>query len=225
VIDGLFGTVMGGGLDLNLLASGVMQAADERRLLLWSTNEAETALIDQADLAGELPQSDAETDRVGLYTQDAIGSKMDYYLDQNVTLSQGSCRADGRESYRVSVNNTNVLSSDEVDDLTYYIVGDGSEGVRAGDIRIDLFAYAPPGAEFVGLSVDGVPESVEAFNDGDYPVSRLRTTIRPGVTQNVTFDLVAGEPGTRVLESILTPMVRPTALESTALDCATVPVD
>ncbi len=222
VINGLFGTIMGGDLDLKVLASGVAQAAEERRLLLWSSNEAETGVIESAHLGGALPQSDAQTDRIGLYTQDAIGSKMDYYLDQTVTLSQAACRADGRESYRVSVNNTNRLTKDQVDDLTFYIVGDGSEGVTAGDIRIDLFAYAPPGAEIVGLSVDGVAESVTAFHDGDYPVSRLRTTIEPGSTQNVTFDMVAGEPGTRDLAAILTPMVRATTLDSTALDCATV---
>lgn len=224
VIDGLFGTVMGGDLDVKVLASGVIRAAEERRILLWSTNEAETALIDSANLGGTLPQSDARTDRIGLYTQDAIGSKMDYYLDQSVILSQAACRADGRESYRVSVNNTNVLTEDQVDDLTFYIVGDGTEGVTAGDIRIDLFAYAPPGAEIVGLSVDGVAATVDALHDGDYPVSRLRTTIEPGTSQNVTFDIVAGEPGTRNLAAILTPMVRATPLESTALDCETIPI-
>ncbi|WP_165788996.1 DUF4012 domain-containing protein [Cryobacterium zongtaii] len=223
VIDGLFRSVMGGGLDLTVLGSGVVQAVEERRLLLWSANEAETALIDLADLSGSLPKSDASTDRIGLYTQDAIGSKMDYYLDQNVTFSQASCRADGRENYRVSVNNTNLLTEDQVDDLTFYIVGDGSEGVTPGDIRIDLFAYAPPGAEIVGLSVDGAAKTVDAFSDGDYPVSRIRTTIEPGVTQNVTFDLIAGAPGTRELASILTPMVRATPVESTALDCASLP--
>lgn len=222
VIDGLFGSIMGGDLDMKLLASGVVQAAEERRILMWSENEAETALIDNADLAGTLPQSDAETDRIGLYTQDAIGSKMDFYLDQNVTLSQASCRTDGRENYRVSVNNTNILTQDQVDALTFYILGDGTEGVAAGDIRIDLLAYAPPGSEIVGLTVDGVAETLDDFTDGDYPVSRMRTTIEPGVTQNVTFDFVAGEAGTRALESILTPMVRATPVQSTALDCSTV---
>ncbi|GAA3874127.1 DUF4012 domain-containing protein [Leifsonia kafniensis] len=226
VVSGVFGAVMSGGnLDPKVLASGMMKAVGERRLLLWSSHEAEMTQLVTAGIDGELPVGTDKTDPVGLYTQDAIGSKMDFYLKQAVTLSQGSCRTDGRENYRVSVDVTNIAPKNAADVLTFYIMGDGSEGVADGDIRIDLLAYAPPGSTIVAVRVDGDAQDVGSRHDGDYPVSRVRTSFSPGETRNVTFDIVAAESGTRTLAAELTPLVYKTPVTTVPLDCAGIPTE
>ena len=222
VVNAVFGTLLGGGTNPQSLAEGLMQAGDERRLLLWSANENEAALIAEGNLNGSLPISDDKVERVGLYTQDAIGSKMTYYLKQKVTLSQASCAADELETYRVSTDVTNILTPDQVDGLTFYIIGDGSEGVTAGDIRIDALAYAPPGSTISAIRVDGQPVEITSFHDGSYPVARLRVSIAPQQTKNITFDIVAGQPGHRELNALFTPLAYPTPVEVSTLDCATV---
>ena len=221
VINGVFGTLLSGGSDPKALAEGLMQAGEERRLLLWTANEAEAALIAEGDLNGSLPISDATTERIGLYTQDAIGSKMTYYLKQKVTLSQAKCGADELETYRVSTDLTNILTPEQVSGLTFYILGDGSEGVKAGDVRIDALAYAPPGSTISAIRVDGQPVEFTDFHDENYPVARLRVSIAPQQTKNITFDIVAGQPGHRELNALITPLVYPTPVEVATLDCAT----
>ncbi|WP_104083777.1 DUF4012 domain-containing protein [Cryobacterium sp. Y11] len=222
VVNAVFGALLGGGTNPQSLAEGLIQAGDERRLLLWSANENEAALIADGDLNGSLPISDDKVERVGLYTQDAIGSKMTYYLKQKVTLSQASCAADELETYRISTDVTNILTPDEVEGLTFYIVGDGSEGVTAGDIRIDALAYAPPGSTISAIRVDGQPVEFTSFHDENYPVARVRVSIAPEQTKNITFDIVAGQPGHRELNALVTPLVYPTPVEVATLDCTTV---
>ena len=222
VVNAVFGTLLGGGTNPQSLAEGLTQAGEERRLLLWSENEAEAALIAEGDLNGSLPISDDKVERVGLYTQDAIGSKMTYYLKQKVTLSQAKCGADELETYRVSADVTNILTPDQLSGLTFYIVGDGSEGVTAGDIRIDALAYAPPGSTISAIRVDGQPVEITSYHDGEYPVARVRVSIEPQQTRNITFDIVAGQPGHRELNAFVTPLVYPTAVEVATLDCTTV---
>jgi len=221
VINGVFGTLLGGGADPKVVAEGLMQAADEHRLLLWSVNENENALIAEGKLGGALPTSDATTEGIGLYTQDAIGSKMTYYLKQAVTLSQASCGSDDVETYRVSTDVTNILTPEQVPDLTFYIVGDGTEGVTAGDIRIDVLAYAPPGSTISAVRIDGESVDFTDFHDANNPVARVRVTIAPQQTRNVTVDIVAGQPGHRELSARVTPLTYPTPIDVSPLDCST----
>jgi hypothetical protein len=220
VINGVFGTLLAGGADPKVVAEGLVQAGQEHRLLLWSANENENALIADGKLGGSLPTSDATTEGVGLYTQDAIGSKMTYYLKQKVTLSQASCGADALETYRISTDLTNILTPEQVPGLTFYIVGDGTEGVTAGDIRIDVLAYAPPGSTIAGVRVDGKPVALRDLHDANYPVERLRVTIAPQQTRNVTVDIVAGQPGNRELTALVTPLAYPTPVDVSPLDCS-----
>lgn len=224
VVASTFGTVMQGNLDPKVLLSSMIQAIDERRLMIWSANEAETTQLVAGGLDGALPVSDGKTDEVGVYFQDAIGSKMDYYLSQRVVLSQGSCRADGRENYRVSVDVMNNAPLDAGESLTPYIVGINPD-VELGDIRIDLITYAPPGSTISAIWVDGEPVEVTPFHDSQYPVAKVRTAFAPGTGRNVTFDIVAAEPGKRELAALLTPLVHPTEVVKQELDCAAVPAE
>ena len=222
VVNAVFGNLMGGNADPKELLKGLMQAGDERRLLLWSANENETALIAEGKLNGALPVSTATTEGIGLYTQDAIGSKMTYYLKQKVTLSQASCGADEIETYRISTDVTNILTPEQVPGLSFYIVGNSKiEGVRPGDVRIDLLAYAPPGSTISAVRIDGKAVDFTDFHDVNNPVARLRVTITPQQTRNVTVDIVAGQPGHRELNALITPLTYPTPVNVTTLDCST----
>jgi hypothetical protein len=223
VISAAFGKVSAGDFDPKQLVDELARSWSERRVLFWSSHSDEQAELAAAGLNGELPQSDANTDRIGLYFADAIGSKMDYYLQQSVTLSSALCRSDGRASYRVSVDLSNLAPLDAATSLSTYILGKYQHyGLRPAYINVQLLLYAPPGSTIENATVGGAGVPLEPLHDTDYPVARVVTDFAPGSSQKVTFDVVAPRPGKRDLAVDVTPLVHPTEIARDSLDCATV---
>ena len=223
-VSATFARLTSGPLDPTALISGLLQGWNEHRVLYWSANPAEQAQLAVIGLNGELPVSDEKIERVGVYFQDNVGSKMNYYLQQTVHLQQNTCRTDGRESYRVTVDLGNGIDPASASSLSGSIVGQWkAEKVKRGDQRMIVMLYAPPGTTITGKALNGAPVAMDAFHDTTYPVSKTVVTIPAGATSTVSFDVVAAEPGTKTLEALITPMVNPTTVLNEALDCATVP--
>jgi len=222
-VDATFGRITGGPLDPNLLIEALLQGWDERRLLYWSANEAEQAQLAEIGLNGEIPVSDAETERVGLYFHDNVGAKINFYLQQAVRLSSASCREDGLQSNRVSVDLTNSLDPSIVDSRTVSVLGNWKrEGVEKGAQRIWTLLYAPPGAKITGATIGGSPVPLDDLHDAEFPVGKLTVTVPPGETVTVTYDFVSPEAGEKTLEAQVTPMVNPATITTEPLDCGTV---
>ena len=191
--------------------------------MFWSANKQEQELVSSLGLTPEPPKSDANVDRAGLYVQDAVGSKLEYYLSQKVTASQAVCRADGRQSYRLSFDLTSQVPGDPLKSVPAYVLGVyKGEKVPAGTMRLDVMTYAPDGSTIVGGSVNGTAFDPGKLKDGANPVSKVRVEIPPGATVNVTFDIVAAKAGEKALDVTVTPLVRATPITKGALDCGTV---
>jgi hypothetical protein len=224
VVSTVFSKLTTGDLNPAALVAAILQGWNENRLLIASAHPDEQAGLVSLGLRGEMPVSDAKTDRVGVYVQDYVGSKLGFYLQQSVHLSQASCRADGRASYRVTVDITHALDPAAVDSLSPSIVGTWEqEGVPRGTQRLIVMLYAPPGSQFVGTTMNGAPVTLSAHHDYDYPVELHVIEIPPGTTGTLTYDFVSPETGTKTLEAQVTPLVNPTTITTEALDCATVP--
>ena len=218
-----FARLSGGGFDAKILLNSIVRGVGEHRLLFWSKQDNEQTEFAKAGLTGELPKSDTTTDRVGVYFQDAIGSKMDFYVTQSVHLSQAVCRADGRANYRIAVDLTNTAPANPLKVLSPSILGNWkAEGVKPGYQRMVVMLYAPPGSQIVAATAGGTPVQLQALHDTVYPVAKVRVDFAPGATQKLTFDVVAAKPGKKVLAAQITPMVNPTGLDTVPLDCATV---
>lgn len=218
-----FARLSGGGFDAKVLLNSIVRGVSEHRLLFWSKNDNEQTQLAKGSLVGALPKSDSATDRIGVYFQDAIGSKMDFYVTQSVHLSQAVCRADGRANYRVSVDLTNTAPANALKALSPSIMGTWkSERVKPGYQRMIVMLYAPPGSQIVAGTAGGTPLQLQALHDTDYPVAKVQVDFAPGATQKLSFDVLAAKPGKKVLAAQITPMVNPTALDTVPLDCATV---
>ncbi len=222
-IDATFARITGGPLDPNRMVEALLQGWEERRLLYWSADEAEQAQLIEIGLNGEIPISDDQTERVGVYFSDNVGSKVNYYLEQTVRLSSASCRDDDRQSNRVSIDLVNGLEPSIVNSRAFSVLGNWErEGVQKGAQRIWVILYAPPGAEITGVSVGGTPVPLVDLHDGEWPVGKVTVVIPPGEATTVTYDYVSPEPGEKVLEAQVTPMVQPATITTEPLDCATV---
>jgi hypothetical protein len=223
-VSATFARLTSGPLNPQALIAAIMQGTSEHRILIYSARENETAELAAAGLTGELPVSDATTDRIGVYFQDNVGAKMNFYLQQKVHLQQATCRPDGRPNYRVTVELTNAIDPAAVSTLSPSILGQYKvQKVKKGDQRMVVMIYAPPGSEVIGAGLNGKPQAVEVKHDGAYPVRYMKVTIPAGGTSTVSYDVVAAAPGAKALEAAITPMVNPTVVDSLPLDCATVP--
>ena len=218
-----FDQLLGGATDPKVMLSALTQAASEHRVLIWSPKAEEQAIFESLGVDGSLPKSDKTTDRVGVYFQENVGSKMNYYLKQSVSLGQAACRADGKASYRVGVDLTNEIPADAETSISPSILGTFvREKLEPGVQRMIVMVYAPPGSQILGATVDGVPVQLESFHDTDYPVAKLTVSMEPGTTSKMTVDMVAASTGKKALEAQVTPMVNPTTISDLPLDCATV---
>ncbi|HEY5224324.1 MAG TPA: DUF4012 domain-containing protein [Microbacteriaceae bacterium] len=222
-VDAVFARLSAGQVDPKVLLAAATQGWKEHRLLFWSADASEQKQLEGADLSGSLPISDAHTDRVGVFFQDAIGSKMDFYLKQSVTLAQAQCRSDGKENYRVTVTMTNTAPANAADTLGPAILGTYErERIPPAVLKLHLMLYAPPGSTISAATVGGAAVPVTPYHDTTYPVSMITTQFPPGASQTVTFDVVAGTAGTRTLAAQVTPLISPTPITTAKLNCSTV---
>lgn len=224
IVQKTFEQLTSGNSDPKVLFSAATQAVNEHRLLLWSPVKKEQAVFESLGVDGALPKSDKTTDRVGVYFQENVGSKMNYYLKQAVSLGQAACRADGKASYRIGVDLTNGLPLDAATSISPSILGTFKrEKLDPGVQRMIVMVYAPPGSQIVGATIDGAAVQLEQYHDTDYPVAKLVLTMDPGATSRLSVDVVAAGTAKKVLAAQVTPMVNPTAISDVPLDCASVP--
>lgn len=196
--------------DAGAMLDALARGADERRILVWSADDAEQALLDTTPLSGQLPQTTNEVSGFGVYFNDATGAKMDYYLDSLVGGASVTCRNDGRPEFTVGFSLTSSAPADAATSLSDYVTGGGIYGVDPGRIRTEAFIYVPPGAVITEGRVDGevVPFNVQE-HDGRF-VAKFVVELGPGESQAVQIDVLGDLEQSEELTIEHTPMVRET---------------
>jgi hypothetical protein len=203
----VFSAVAGGTADPIALITALAQAGAERRVLVWSSEDAEQAILADTTLAGSLPASDQATQRFGLYFNDATAAKMGTYLDVQTAVGQSTCRNDRRPDYAIEVTLTNTAPADAATSLPTYVTAGGAYGVAAGNIRTIVSAYGVPGMENLGLARDGVTVPYLPATDAAHPVSTLTVELAPGESSTVRFSWLGEKPFDGALELQMTPVI------------------
>jgi len=224
VVQAVFSRLTGGALDASTLIGALSQGWNEHRILFWSSHEDEQALLDSNVPNGELPITDDTTVRAGVYFQDSVGSKLSYYLRQSVELSQAQCSDDGTTTYRVAINLSNLIDPAVAADLPFHITGEWNKvGTAPGVNRMTIRLYAPPGSTITGTTVNGVAVTLPDMHDTDYPVGKAVIEVPPGGSLSMEYFFTLEGTEARAFEAQVTPLVTPTAVTTTPLDCAAVP--
>jgi hypothetical protein len=203
----VFSRIAGGHYDPASMISGLSKAGDERRILVWSRDDAEEKVIAQTSLAGNLPSSSSGQKTFGVYLNDATGSKMDYYLKTKLAIGQVSCRKDGRPNYVVRLTMTNGAAADAGAVLPAYVTGGGVYGVAPGNISTIVDAYAPKGMSFLGATRDGKPVSVLPATNAGYPLAQYQVVVAPGQSTVVEFQFLGSRPFSGMLSAQTTPTI------------------
>lgn len=199
-----FDEVLGGlgGADLTSLVAAVQKGCSEGRFIAWMENSDEEAMVKELGIAAALPNaSDTSAAPVaGVFVNNIRGSKLDWFLNKDVTVGAGKKNADGSWSYPVTVTLESTMSEDEEASLPTYVAGIGKDAPDWMDERLTVLLYAPAGGSISDVSTSGsasfstAPEE-HAHNGLQvyYSVLELMPRTQATVTYTVTTPAAAAD--------------------------------
>ena len=201
----VFTRLSAGNVDGKKLLAALAGAGDSRRILLWSAHERDQKVLGSTTLSGVLPASNLSTAGIGVYFNDATGSKMDYYLGSSVAAGSAVCRADGKPSTVVNVTLTNRAPADAGTSLPRYVTGGGTYGVTPGNIRTRVAVYGPRDGFLAATQSDGGNYPTVAGIDGGRPVSLFTVELAPGESKTVSVQFLNAGQTSPKLTVVTTP--------------------
>jgi hypothetical protein len=203
----VFSAVAAGDVDPVTLITALGRAGSENRVRVWSSDQADQAVLADTTLVGSLPASTLDTQRFGLYLNDATGAKMDTYLDISTGVGQSGCREDGRPTFAVDVTLTNTAPADAGVTLPFYVTGGGLFGVPPGNVKTIVSLYGTADLQNLGLTQDGQVVPYHPASDDGYQVSSLGVELSPGQSTVLQFRWLGQEGPKRDIELQMTPVI------------------
>lgn len=169
---------------------------NNRTILMWMADSEEQQLIVDKGLGGKLNQ-DKNKPEVGVYFGSSDASKMGIFMDIDVEISDPVINADTTRTYDVKVKYTNVITQQEIQTASHYILGNYSGGTL-GMVHI----FAPAGGTISDFKTNGWKQmSVDTYLDHQlgymnsyviYPGTPLEITCKvttaPGVTTSLGYN-------------------------------------
>lgn len=160
----------------------IRQAAssvENGHLMVWHESTSIQKELNGTTIAGALGNSEALPE-VGVYFNDAGQSKMDWYLDRDVTAALQRTKDDGSKLYDVDIELSNTVQAQDVSSLPAYVSGDGVDGLQPGEIAINLYLYAPKRGRLVDWTFpDGSGFDLLTTHNG-LTVGAKRIVLQPG---------------------------------------------
>ncbi len=213
----VFDTFANGVGDPVQVIQALYRGVAEGRVRIHSFNEAEQAEVEGTEIAGALPGEGGRDAHVGVYLNDATGSKMSYYLKYAVDVAAISCE-DERQTLRGRLEISSETPPDAellpqavagFDSLRDRFIKRGQQFV-VGDI------FAPAGGTITNIYLDGElldPPIIERLN-GRQLVS-IAFLFEPRESHLVTWDMATGPGQDGDTTVAVTPGVAPEAESST----------
>ena len=204
----VFSRVMAGQAEPTAIIEGLQRAADERRVLIYSTHPTEERDIRFTSLAGAL-DADVDKPTIGVFLNDGTGAKLGYYLRNQVHLTEGRCGSDGRSEIQVRV----TMTFDQPPaDAPSYVTGASAPG-EPYVLRTNVLTFAPVGGSVTGAQRDGKAIGMQKGTDGGRPVGAVTVEMSPGTSTELVFTVLPGPStavdGVAVPGLVLTPGVNP----------------
>lgn len=191
VAKSVFDAVAGGQGDPRAVLDGLVQGAEERRILLWSSVPAEQDLIAPTALSGELLLESRTSPRISVFLNDGTGNKMGYFLRTAVRVSAVRCQGE-RQVLDLDVRLRSVAPRGGRGLPDY--VAESVAGAPRGALRLNVLVYAPVGGYVESVEIDGQPLDLPRLeHDGR---NLIQTTVQLAPAQRTRIGLVAlGGPG------------------------------
>lgn len=216
----VFGELVSARGSMPAMLSGLSRGAEEHRLLVWSADAEEQSIIEATPVAGNLPENDPETVRVGVYLNDGTGSKMSYYLRPTVNIAWSGCparTADTRPELTMTISIASDAPADAATSLPAYVTGNGRYGVPPGSASIVGNIYLPEGLELIAATMAD-EASYETNTIGTHQVVTFGVLLAPQAQKTVTLVVRAPSSASHA-EAWVTPTADPSLNPVVEADC------
>lgn len=200
----LFTALLAGGASP---VEGIARAAEEGRFLVWSADASEQSLLAGTPVGGAFLERDHA---LGVFVNDGSGSKIGWYVDTAVTVTDLVC-PDGRVlGERIDVAMTHAFDGD-VAALPATVRG--GLFVPEGRFEANVMVIPPTGTLLAGVTRDGETVGIGQGALEDRAVGQVRVTLDPGQSVAYSFDLTAGAPRDAAPDLVVTPGPREADVE------------
>ncbi|HEX6194644.1 MAG TPA: DUF4012 domain-containing protein [Jiangellaceae bacterium] len=213
----VFAALTGGESEPVELVYALSDAADERRLLVWSAHEEEQQELADTVLSGAFDDSSPSPSTLGVFFNDGTSAKLQYYLETSIEHTETIC-AGGTRYDTLSVRLNYTAPPEASTDFPRDVTGVGNTGVPTGSVRTNVYFYGAADGEIREVRRDGVSVDSEAHSDGARPVRVFTTELEPG--GSVTFEVQMAQPnGGEPVEVWATPTVGEGGIRAVAAPC------
>lgn len=186
-----FDALVGGqGNQVNAIR-GLVQAVLRHRVFAWSGDPSLAKVINAESLSGALPGDTGATPQVGVYLNDEVAGKPEYYLRQSSAVTATGCR-NGVQELRLQASFQSTMPADAAT-LPIWVVGAGTFAPK-GNINMALYVIAPWKGSIDSMTVDGQPVTVMANQLKGRQVTLFPVNLTPGQLMTVTATMHTG-PG------------------------------
>ena len=194
-----------------LAIRGVVTGALQRRVFAWSSIPEVHRVIERTDITGALPGDTGRTPQVGVFYNDGVAGKMEYYLRQRTTAQSLGCSA-GVQRIKVTTTLRSTAPGD-VSGLSIFVKGNGQYAVP-GHILMQMYVYSPWHGSIESIRMSGKDVTATNGRQRGQEVGQVAVDLAPGQSRTVT-SIVRSGPGqtgnvrvssTPVLESIADPV-------------------
>lgn len=206
--------------NITALAEALGRAVDDNRLMAWSSHPEEQAVIASTRIAGTLEPDNARATQLGVFFVEDSTSKMSYYLQTAVSLTNTACQTPQAPTFVASIDTHSAIRTVDYYALPNYVKQHAySEPAKT---RTLVYVYGPVGATYVSTVWNGGGQGTivrATGTDLGRPVVVVAVDLRPEESSNVTVTF-AGQPGKYgPVSARVTPMVQPTAVTLANPEC------
>lgn len=187
----IFEALVGGQGDPLVAIRGLVDGVNQHRVFAWSSDPELAKIINAGNLAGAFRTNTGSVPQVGLYLNDAVAGKQEYYLRQSVAARATGCHA-GVQTIELTAHFRSLMPATYAA-LPNYIVGSGEFAPR-GHMLIALYLAAPWRGEVESISVNGIDQTVTSNTLDGRQLATLTLAIAPGQELTVRAVLHTG-PG------------------------------
>jgi hypothetical protein len=156
---------------------------EEGRLLAWMADRDEQAMVERAGLAGTLPDATSVPvdDAVAVVYNNAIGNKIDYYLESSVSYSGAVNLTEGTVTSQLDITLTNTAPSDG---QPIYVIGNPlDEAIGTNRTWVSAFG----GFDASAVLLDGQPVASTSGIEAGYRTTSVVVRLSAGESRVVTM--------------------------------------
>ena len=193
----------------SMSASGLMkavdQAIDEYHLYGWFADESEQSVMEQLGVSGAV-KVDATDPQLGIYVNNETWSKIEWWLNLDVQMSDPYNNLDGSRIYTGTITFSNTATWDEINACNDYMIGSNSEKYDADDIYERFALYAPAGGS---VQITSCSDCINVWDKNTYKGLEVQCgTVHNQIDKPATIDFTVTVPATATTD--LTVRMTPT---------------